>query len=641
MSKEGGARPGSRGKVLGGAVLLSAVLGLWWGLRDGVPPEAPAVHGEPAGTGRVVVTNTAAAGVARAEPRLPPPTGECGLSLRVVDWQGHPVEGALLGPETKPETAMPKARTDAQGRARIEPIACGSMAWVFIEAAPWPSHLERIDVEQLLSDEEVEYRLPRFVLVSGQVLDEGGAPLPHASLFSKANMGVDTDDEARFRIWVRARSLDEFGSAYREAAETDPDVAADLARRLETLSFHATATDNRREFVDIPLPRDPTVTEIQQDVVMHPERQVQVRCEGYGPSHCDDLSDLTCSAPGMLEGESCTYATEGSGEDMVVLDHKLCPCPEGEAVVRGAGVEVPVAPGDEAVVLAFTGASVTGTLRVDGEPARSKVDLVRALRTGLDHIGIAGTSRRRSTYSRSNDGSFVLDAVPEGPATLWCHADGAIDGRAMVAEIVVPASGTLDVGEVECRQGGGISGHLVDRETGDRIDAGHGGVMARRDGSGTVLRADAASEGGFAFDALPAGSWTLWPSNDPTATQVVEVEDGVETEGVVLPTGPGAVLPRTGLVLTWDEQSQEATVQVADVLPDTPAARAGLKAGDTLVRGWVDGLAMGFPPPESEPAFPDPDMAAWVVLRARGYDGPGLTFTVDRDGEEVPVAFDW
>jgi len=72
------------------------------------------------------------------------------------------------------------------------------------------------------------------------------------------------------------------------------------------------------------------------------------------------------------------------------------------------------------------------------------------------------------------------------------------------------------------------------------------------------------------------------------------------------------------------EQS-DAGLTVAEVHPGTPAAQAGVKAGDVLLA--VNGYEAG-------------DESAWAKLKGKMVPGAEFTYTVSRKGKEKDVSFE-
>jgi hypothetical protein len=636
MSGDQDAQVGSRAPMFGLALLVTLVAALVLGwFMSRAPGDAPTKPSTGPAASPTVVTNTSAAPTAGTAPALPPPTGECGLQLRVVDWQGAAVAGAVLIPSSEPETALDEASTDDEGRAVVGPIACGSKASTLVQREGRGLHFATFSADEVGAGDELEVALPRFVRVVGQIQDARGNPILGASLYSSADPAARPDGGARFAIWIKSRelNLEKLG-----VDPEDPEMAEVMATLGGTGGFMVTAAGYDQTHVDVLIPADPSVEEIEQDVTLVGVREVRVRCEGRGPEACRKMHGMTCAAGSEARGVRCRADREGASSGSPAL--RICPCPPGEATVQADGESVAVGPDDEEVTLVFHGATIDGAVQVDGTPRRAIIELRRRPSTLLGHSQMSASSGLRTAYSNESDGHFRMLSVPPGPATLWCtdRVDGeTIEGH--IGEIDVPESGVLDVGTLECRQGGGILAQVLHAETGEPRE--YTQVIARQVGAtGQASTFKDGPNGKVRFRGLPAGDWRLSARSDPTAYTTVRVEAGVETDGVVLRVSDEYVMPETGLVFNMIG-TEDGSVVLLDVLPGTPASQAGLVAGDRLVRGWLDGRAPGLLEGETVGSGPGPDAAARALFEAVGWDGPGLSFTVLRDGEEVPVELDW
>lgn len=102
-------------------------------------------------------------------------------------------------------------------------------------------------------------------------------------------------------------------------------------------------------------------------------------------------------------------------------------------------------------------------------------------------------------------------------------------------------------------------------------------------------------------------------------TEVTAVREAETTLNLVRRSAPPA--GSIGLRITQDEAT--GAIAIREVLPDSPAARAGLHAGDRIVA--IDGKEVAG------------SSVAEIAQRLRGAPGSTVTVTVQRDGSEKPL----
>jgi hypothetical protein len=213
-------------------------------------------------------------------------------------------------------------------------------------------------------------------------------------------------------------------------------------------------------------------------------------------------------------------------------------------------------------------------------------------------------------------GAFRWDKLAPGRYVLTASAPGRSAARSGVVEVVAaaPTRGVRIVVGV----GGTVTGRVFDER-----HAPIAGVDLRFDAVSSVLDSSAATRtdesGQYRLEGAPAGPFTLRVQREGFRVRLVtglRVEaTGVLRQDVTLAAfdgGPGLELGGIGATL----EPRRGGVALHDVFPGDPAQRAGLRAGDRVLR--IDGEST------------DDMSLADVLQRLRGEDGTSVGVTVQR-----------
>lgn len=429
----------------------------------------------------------------------------------------------------------------------------------------------------------------------GRVVDDVGEPIEEATVEIGATRTL-TDRKGRFLVHAgrpdMALLVDAFG--YQSAYETWP-----------------MDDDGERE------------DEIE--IVLEPAHEVRVHCAGRPDDACANLH-LVCTEPMLPFGDSCS---DDGGET-------ICTCPEGDAAIRGGSRSVFVDEGETDVWLDFTDTGrITGRVTMDGVPvSHCNVHSLR-IPNGLEDLPRGMVSAARSRCDP--EGRFSIEGLAEGDWEVMIDrwSDGE-EARTGTLPQRVRGGQTTDVGTIDLRDGGGISGVLIDGLTGDPMV--HQPVLALRTADRgertTPMGADSDGNGRFEMSGLPAGHWRLAHPLSPHEYTEVRVDDGVITGGVEVITSDATSLDLNG----FDVAQLDDDLLVEDVLPGSPADLAGLLPGDRITGVQLAGFDLS-----GMPGGAPPELSRAILAH---YDGPGVTLVVRRDDEEdgdVPleVPLEW
>ena len=562
-----------------------------WLRPDRAAPELASRRSTPA-PARVLHRNTAPAS----------PDDQCSVRVVVVDAQTQPIADAEVSLAVHPDRGSivvedhwaDEQWTDAQGVASWDHAACG-MALVratFDDLAPANGTLT---VQPGVTAVELVLMLNAGVRLHGVVEDLDGDPIPDAVISSDGEQAT-SDHRGRYEMVVSAGrislSVDAFG--YRADWMEVPDEAMD---------------DEHRD--------------AEQDIVLEPHHEVRVWCAGLPDDECGDVL-IQCTHPLVPVGEQCPRGLGPNGNELV------CDCPDGDVAIRGGGRSVRVDADETEAWLDFRDAgTMTGRILLDGDPSPfCNVALLRVPH-GLEDVPNGLIAARRS--SCAEDGTFEVAGLVEGDWELIVDVnaeEGSLQ-RTTVPTRVRPRR-TTDVGDIEMRGGGGIEGVLIDGLTGEPVS--HEPVLAMRvaaQGERTTPQgSDTNTDGEFSFNGLPPGKWRLAHPLRPHEYSVVNVEDGVITDGIEVWTSDATSLDLNGFSLASDGDE----LIVGDVEPGSPADDAGLWAGDQVAGIQLAGFDL------TGMAGGDPRLARAVLGH---WDGPGVTLVVERDGEQIEVPLEW
>jgi hypothetical protein len=252
----------------------------------------------------------------------------------------------------------------------------------------------------------------------------------------------------------------------------------------------------------------------------------------------------------------------------------------------------PVAPSRHLSLRLKPGGSIEGVVVDSGGTGVPKYDLGIESFTAGDVPSRGRTLRggaRRAFEDAS--GSFQWEKLAPGSYILTASAPGrALTRSDPVA--VSPGVATRGV-RIVLPRGGTVTGHVVDES-----HRALSGVDVRFDAVSSVLESVASGStdesGQFRLEGAPAGPFTLRVHKDGFRVRFVSglrVRDGDSlTQDVLLTGASGGASFELGGIGGGLDQSPDG-IAFGAVFPDTPAARAGLVAGDRIVS--IDGAGIG------------------------------------------------
>ena len=589
-------------KLVGVGVCVALVVGLW-GVAETVgakPPEP--VPAEPAARAPSSTVGALPIRTATAEAPEPAFTGECGVSVRVVDEAGQPVPEVPVEVRLEPREERTGVETTSTGVAAWDRVACGTSAFVIATAQSGTRSYVRVSHERIIAGEVVDLELDPGLLVTGVVVDAQGRPIEGA--WTGYDSDGFTDATGRFTKTV---------SAQRPSLTVSAEGFRSTTLGAEDLGH---PTDLR--------------------VVLESTRHIRVTCTGGDPA-CSSISSLGCQGPevedGFLSLMGCEHLPYIDGE---APDYRLCDCPEGVGVVAGGGYEVAFDADTTALTIDLAaGARVTGRLLLDGVPAPGRLSLKPA-ELGVD-LSLADIFSDLH-IEVGPDGRFETRVIPEGAWLLSRFQHPAL------GPFTIPADGEVDLGDIHLTSGGSVEGALLGSVAARQIHS----ALHVADASApdvVVMNPLAEPDGTFRASHLSAGTWRIWSPAAPDSVLVVDVEDGVITDGLELSVPDRITVPGAGLVLAFEAPADldlmkpgraEVAVTVAEVEAEGPAAEAGVSGGDEVHAWSLPG----------SPALPeDLEVSAGLhVLHAAHhavYTQPSrFSLVLDEDSEPVEVVID-
>lgn len=543
-----GARHSRLALVLG--VVVAIVLIVWMLPSGGDEPREAAPEAAP----------EEAAQALGVRQEAPPPDSEartCTVRLRTVDLDGVPLPGVQVRFVLSP--GRRQARWSGEdGLIELMGVPCGSSGSAHV-GEDWHvrSHatLSFVDV---LEGREVELRVDPGVPMRLQVVDPAGQPIEGAHINGMPTQY--TDAEGRVTVQMPSR-------------ETKSVLVFAFGHRSGSLEYE-------------PLGPDADQTQV---LVLEYGRHVRV---DFVPEEPEDGfgGALFCSARDQQAAlRSCTTwprdAPPRGGETLAGAT--VCACPVGEALLFGEGLEVPVEPEDTVVEVDLTAElEVTGRLVLDGAPIRGWVDF----RPVVDDGPVSGVSELLGgpTAHTDAEGRFSTGRLSAG---RWDLTGWTSEGSSRLGIVTIPDDvATLDLGDLELGGKGGIEGPCPADGGMLQVPLMVQALPVGSDASPRQLTDGCFGGPTWLIDGLEPGPWRVWESHDPGEVVEVEVEAGVIHDGIVFEHGDEIHQPTLGFVLRYDlPDSREdmerlgVGVEVVEVTPDSPAARAGLRAGMELV----------------------------------------------------------
>jgi len=517
----------------------------------------------------------------------------CPLRVEVLDQAGAPLSGAWIaarvrgGHQATEEDPggigrrwrtgwVFRGRSDEAGLATIETAPCGeARARVSADGyAPQTSEAHDTRLDPLIT-----VRLAAGVLVDGLVSETDGAPIEGATVHLGAQE-TPSDAEGYYALWVK------------------PGLMGEVT---------AMKTGYLVERKPLRLPEDDGAT---IDLVLQRERHVEVYCAGLPDDSCRTVEPgIMCTQPAVMLGPRCRPA-----------DPLRCTCPQGAAAIRGGGEVVRVAADDEVAWLDFRGrGGVEGVALLDGQPVPARVEVFRVPDSLLEELprGLLAAQKDRC----ESDGSFRVDGLKPG---TW-RVSLQHSGEDLTLPEVTVRGGMTDVGELELSSGGVIQGWVLDGLTGQGKRSIP--IWCTLDGEGFTVPAgfdNSDRDGAFEITGLPDGRYLLYPFPHLWARVEVDVVGG-SSQDVEIWLGDDALPADQGFELVTGGAGE----LVADaVAPDSPAAQAGLEAGDVVQSAKLYGVDLGLLHQSLSHAL------------LEHYAGPGVVLVVERDGSQLEVALD-
>jgi hypothetical protein len=524
---------------------------------------------------------------------------------QVRDSAGQPVVGTqVVGGDRwagSLSSAPAEARTDAQGRYRLEGLSVGAQSITARREGATLGSSQRVVIKDGAT-EKVDFTLAETGTVEGVIRAASGA-LPSEQLLvvtfpQRKGPGafftltdfrpIEADATGAFQMSLppgsyelRAVSSESRSSNSRESKLVE--VEAGKTIRTELLFAEDRGTDSLRGVV------------LEPDGAPSAGAFVSVSSEGTRFARwmapADEQGRFTFSMPPE------TNANQGR---LIV-----------NASNGGRMGEVPgVKPGEREVVVKLQpSASVKGRVvrASGGAPVKGFTLSLRVQGRGPFMMG-------DRTWEFAGD-RFELRDVPAAPLRLVVRtADGA-GGEAAVS----PASGAVAEVEITVKSMGGVRGRVVDAATKAPISEAMVFIEGERPPNPDNVTM---GDGRFSLEGVAAGERTLVIMGG--SSRGVDRRPVTLAEGQVLDLGdielreptvpPGSI----GAMVTPDG----AQLAFSNVTPEGPAARAGVQTGDVLLK--VDGTAVTNP------------MEAFRLLR--GPPGSTVVLTVRRAGSERSIS---
>jgi hypothetical protein len=509
---------------------------------------------------------------------------------RVLDADGNAVDGAAVRIVSagSPPRVMRDKRSDRAGRfsfERVEPATVRVVA----------DH----DPDGSVTSAELHVTAGRSIEIT-LVLAAGGAILGTV---------VDTEDHpvsgATLSVegvpWLARSATSDAAGTFRLAAiprEATFLVAVASGYRAARVSLSG-RTDQADVVVRVRLAGAPPIDGDVRDVDGKPVRARVVACEGQ-PAEARTTS-----------GEDGTFqlppATVGCG---VVAQHDEYAPSDAVTALEGTRLALRLKPGGaiEGVVVDERGTAISSfTVGIESFAA------THTRSPGSGGPRTFEDPRGAFHWERLAPGAYVLTAAAAGKPPTRSDPIDLVGGATTRVRIVLP-------------EGGSVIGHVYDERR-----APVGGVDLRFDAVSSIVESKAAAKtddsGRYRLDGAPTGPFTLRVQKDGFRIRMLSGlhvdPHGTLTRDITLTSidgGPGLELGGIGANLV---QAPEG-ISIGGVFPGDPAERAGLRAGDHVVR--VDGE-------DTEHMS-----VADVLQRLRGEEGTTVGVSVQRKtGDTVDV----
>ncbi len=481
-----------------------------------------------------------------AEDRTPEVRGH------ILDADGNPVGGAWvrLVSATAPYTVHRDTRSDAAGGfsfAHVRPesvrvIADHDPEGVVTSAELIAGEGQTKELTLVLSQRTVRGTVvdPQGHPVSGAVLSTEGAPW-----------------------FVRTATTDEAGAFRLAAVPEEATSLVAVARGYRSARVALEPRQDKAELVlRVRLEAAPPVDGEVRDGDGNPVQARVVACEGQAAeAHVSSAPDGTFQLPPSAIG--CE----------AVADHDEYASSDPVGVVEGRHLVLRLKPGGA----------------IEGVVVDERGTGLASFEIGIESFS-AARSRSQSRGRRGFEdprGSFRWDKLAPGSYVLSASAPGRPPARSDPIEVSAGAP-TRGV-RIALPQGGAVAGHVF-----DELHAPIAGVELRFDvvsstlESGAVGRTD--DSGSYRIEGAPSGPFTLRAQKDGFRVRLVSglrvAAGGTLTQDIALSRYDGGTsVELAGIGATLQEAREGITVGF--VFPGDPAERAGLRAGDRLVR--IDG----------------------------------------------------
>lgn len=396
-----------------------------------------------------------------------------GQPLVDVAVYAQPADGAAWGPRFAFARGVPSARSDADGRFRIEGLAPGALR-LSTSHPDWASTWLDVSLTEAGRD-GLELRLKRGASVAGAVV-AGGQPVAGAS------------------VALSPVGEQQGGSGAESAAEAD---AAGRFRfeHLEAGEYALSAQDQSRA-------ADPLILTLRADEVREGLRlelragaTLRVRLLGLEPEEASGAHVMASTglwSAGAERAANGLYVVAGAPAGDVQVAAFIS-APRAGVRTVGTHVTVPESLGVVEVEIDFEGG-----LRLDGRVTRAGAPVAGVM---INAVGNAtGAMPHASTASSDAGGAFALTGLRAGTYTLHVYAPS---GAHLQRRVELTASQSIELELPGGRQAGVVVDADSERPLQDVL------VRARLADEGAESVAQTDGAGRFVLDELSAGPLEL------------------------------------------------------------------------------------------------------------------------------------